>query len=157
KSSLVQALAGSDWYVVLSMGLETKDAHMMLQGCWVAEMAELDSLSRTEETRLKAFITMRQDSYIPKYSNFRESHPRRTIFIGTTNTEEGYLKGTTGNTRFLPIRVTKRIDVDGFLKVRDQLFAEALTVYQSGTAWWQLSPEGAEAAKAERERRRIVN
>jgi hypothetical protein len=65
KSSLVQALAGDDWYVVLSIGLETKDAHMMLQGALLAELAELDSLSRTEETRLKAFLTMRQDPISP--------------------------------------------------------------------------------------------
>jgi hypothetical protein len=156
KSTLVQALAGDDWYVVLSIGLETKDAHMMLQGVWVAEMAELDSLSRTEETRLKAFITMGHDSYIPKYSNFRASYPRRAIFMGTTN-EESYLKGQTGNTRFLPVKVTKQIDVDGFRAIRNQLFAEALTLYCSGTPWWQMSPEGDAAAQEERERRRLVN
>jgi putative DNA primase/helicase len=156
KSSLVQALAGEDFYVVLSIGLETKDAHMLLQGVLVAELAELDSLNRTEETRLKAFITMRHDSYIPKYSNFRESYARRAIFVGTTN-EESYLKGQTGNTRFLPVKVTKQIDVEGFLLVRDQLFAEALTIYYSGTPWWQMSPEGSAAAHDEREHRRIIN
>jgi predicted P-loop ATPase len=157
KSTLVQELASEPFYVVLSMGLETKDSHLMLQGSWVAEMAELDSLSRTEETRLKAFLTMRADSYIPKYSNFRESHPRRTVFIGTTNTESDYLKGISGNTRFLPVKITKPIDIAGFMDIREQLFAEALVVYQSGAAWWQLSPEGAEAAKDERERRRVIN
>ena len=59
KSSLVRAIAGEGWYVELSIGLESKEAHMMIQGAWVAEMPELDSLSRTEETRLKAFITLK--------------------------------------------------------------------------------------------------
>jgi predicted P-loop ATPase len=77
--------------------------------------------------------------------------------VGTTNTESDYLKGITGNTRFLPVRITKPIDVAGFLKVRAQLFAEVLAVYQSGAAWWQLSPAGGAAAIEERERRRIVN
>jgi hypothetical protein len=156
KSTLVQALASEAWYVVLSIGLETKDAHMMLQNAWVAEMAELDSLTRTEETRLKAFITMRQDSYIPKYSNFRESHARRAIFVGTTN-DESYLKGQTGNTRFLPVKITKQIDIEGFGFVREQLFAEALQVYRTAPEWWQMSSEGAAAAVEERERRRVVN
>src|SRR5262249_44439288 len=76
KSTLVRALAGEGWYVELAIGLETKESHMMLHGAWVAELSELDSLGRTEETRLKAFITLKEDSYIPKYSNYRITTPR---------------------------------------------------------------------------------
>lgn len=156
KSSLVEVLATPEWYVVLSIGLDSKDSHMMLQGCWVAEMAELDSLSKTEETRLKAFITMRQDSYVPKYSNFRDSHARRAIFVGTTN-EEAYLKGQSGNTRYLPIRITKPVDVEAFQAVRDQLFAEALFAYRSNPRWWAMDEGSTEEAKEARELRRVEN
>ncbi|HEX6827104.1 MAG TPA: VapE domain-containing protein [Nitrospiraceae bacterium] len=156
KSSLVEALATPEWYVVLSIGLDSKDSHMMLQGCWVAEMAELDSLSKTEETRLKAFITMRQDSYVPKYSNFRDSHARRAIFVGTTN-EEAYLKGQSGNTRYLPIRITKPVDVEAFQAMRDQLFAEALFTCRSNTQWWAMAEGSTEEAKEARELRRVEN
>ena len=56
KSSLVLALAGGkEWYVELTASLENKESHMTIQGAWLAEMAELDSLNKTEETRLKAF------------------------------------------------------------------------------------------------------
>jgi predicted P-loop ATPase len=99
---------------------------------------------------------MRQDSYIPKYSNFRESHPRRAIFVGTTN-DESYLKGQAGNTRFLPVKVTKHIDIEGFGFIREQLFAEALAVYRSTPEWWRLSIAGGAAAQDERERRRLIN
>jgi putative DNA primase/helicase len=156
KSTLVRALAGDGWYVELSMGLETKEAHMMLQGAWVAELPELDSLSRTEETRLKAFITMKEDAWIPKYSNFRISTPRRTIFVGTTN-DESYLKGQTGNTRFLPIR-TGMITVANLHAIREQLFAEAFYVYQQAPhTWWQLPPDALAQAQVEREHRRVIN
>lgn len=155
KSSLVRELASPEWYVELSIGLETKEAHMMLQGAWVAEFSELDSLSRTEETRLKAFITMREDSYIPKYSNFRQRTERRAIFVGTTN-EESYLKGQTGNTRYLPIRLTGQVDLERFRAIRLQLFAEALHYYQSAyETWWQFSDEALETAKVERTQRRV--
>lgn len=128
---------------------------MMLQGAWVAEFSELDSLSRTEETRLKAFITMREDSYIPKYSNFRQRTERRAIFVGTTN-EESYLKGQTGNTRYLPIRLTGQVDLERFRAIRLQLFAEALHYYQSAyETWWQFSDEALETAKVERTQRRV--
>lgn len=155
KSSLVRALASPEWYVDLSIGLETKEAHMMLQGVWVAEFSELDSLSRTEETRLKAFITMREDSFIPKYSNFRQRTERRAIFIGTTN-EESYLKGQSGNTRYVPIRLTQQIDLERFTAMRAQLFAEALHYYHGHQeTWWQFSDEALETAREERDQRRI--
>jgi predicted P-loop ATPase len=156
KSSLVRAIASPEWYVELSMGLETKESHMMLQGAWVAEMPELDSLSRTEETRLKAFITLREDTWIPKYSNLKFSTARRTVFIGTTN-DESYLKGETGNTRFLPIK-THDIDIPAFLAMREQIFAEAASVYlQSPATWWHIDPPTLEQATRERESRRVMN
>lgn len=157
KSSLVRVLAGEQGYVELSMALESKEAHMILRGAWVAELAELDSLSRTEETRLKSFITMREDTYIPKYANDPISIPRRAIFIGTTN-EESYLKGQTGNSRFLPLRLEHSIDIEMVQQCREQLLAEALIVYaQSPATWWRLPDEALEAAKDIRSDRRIVN
>ena len=158
KSTLVQALAGgSEWYVSLAIGLDTKESHMMLQGAWVAEMPELDSLSRTEETRMKAFITMKEDSYIPKYSNFRLNMPRRTIFVGTTN-EESYLKGQTGNTRYLPLALTQPVEIADFLAIREQLLAEALAYYQQHSDdWWLLPEEALTEAQTMREARRLQN
>ena len=158
KSTLVQALAGgAEWYVSLAIGLDTKESHMMLQGAWVAEMPELDSLSRTEETRMKAFITMKEDSYIPKYSNFRLNMPRRTIFVGTTN-EESYLKGQTGNTRYLPLALTQPVEIADFLAIREQLLAEALAYYrQHPDDWWLLPEDALAEAQTMREVRRLQN
>jgi putative DNA primase/helicase len=157
KSTLVQALCGPEWYVSLAIGLETKESHMMLQGTWVAEMPELDSLSRTEETRLKAFITMREDAYIPKYSNFRTQTPRRTIFVGTTN-EETYLKGQTGNTRFLPLTLTCPVDIEAFMAMREQILAEAFQYYGAHAQdWWEFPQEALEQARDMREARRLQN
>lgn len=154
KSSLVRTLAGPEWYVELSVGLENKEAHMLLQGAWVAEFAELDSLNRTEETRLKSFITMRQDAWIPKYANFRVTVPRRTVFVGTTN-EESYLKGQTGNTRFLPLK-TAYCNCELLEALRPQLFAEALRLYRAAPdTWWQLDAEALHDADDERAQRRV--
>ena len=36
---------------------------MLLKGAWLVELGELSSMSKTEENRLKSFITMANDEY----------------------------------------------------------------------------------------------
>jgi predicted P-loop ATPase len=153
KSALVQALA-PDSYTTLSMALESKEAHIQIQGAWVVELTELDSLSRTEESRIKAFITMRADDYVPKFANSPVSYKRRAIFVGTTN-EKQYLRGQTGNTRFFPV-ATATIDLDLFQTLREGLFAEALAYYQDHPKdWWEIPPNVTSELEVAREQRRI--
>ena len=155
KSKLVKALAGS-WYRELSQGMDGKEAHMILHGVWLAEFAELASLGKTADARLKSFITMETDDYIPKFANGPVSRRRRTIFVGTKNPEGdgGYLGGQTGNTRFLPLPVTI-INAGAVVAIREQLLAEALVYYENHPDdWWQLSSTGGKTAVDEREARR---
>jgi hypothetical protein len=163
KSELVNILAGEDpygcsWYVPLSGSLEGKEAHMMLQGALLAELADFSSYNKTGENRMKALVTERTDSFVPKFSNKRVDHLRRTIFVATVNPEgDGtYLKGQTGNTRYLPIRV-QAIDLEGFGAIRTQLIAEAKTYYLAHpTDWWKLeSEEDARNAREERRQKSI--
>ena len=100
------------WYGELMQDLESKEAQMRLQGKWVVELAELHALSRTQETRMKAFISLREDVFLPKYSNSEVHHKRRCIFVGTTN-QHAYLRDATGNTRYLPIETGPHIDLAG--------------------------------------------
>lgn len=156
KTKLVRALATPEWYREVSHGLDGKEAHMRIRRAWVAELAELSSMSKTEESRLKSFFTIEEDTYIPKYSNLETRHKRRTVFIGTVNPEgdNTYLRGQSGNTRYLPIAV-QEIDVTGFEAVREQLFAEALAFYRAHpTDWWRLSDAGEAEAQDVREDRR---
>ena len=157
KTSLVRALPGEEWYTELTKGLDNKEVYMLIQGAWVAEMAELDSLNRTEIARLKAFVTTKFDQYVPKYSNLKISVPRRTILIGTTN-DKSYLSGWSGNTRFLPIATGAEIALETFCAMREQLLAEALDVYtKDPTGWWKLSDDATKQAVDEREARRVEN
>ncbi len=155
KSKLVKAMAG-DWYRSLSTGLDSKEAHMLLHGAWLVELEEMSSLRKTEEARLKAFITLEEDAYIPKYSNLVVTEPRRALFVGTHNPEgDGrFFTGQTGNTRFLPVEIPG-VNIDDVLANRDQLFAEALVYYhQHSWDWWRLSDAAeAEAAHAREDRR----
>jgi len=118
---------------------------MLMKGTWLVELSEMDVMLRTEESRVKSFITMCNDEYIPKYANDPVKLARRTILVGTINPEGdgSYLRDQTGATRYYPVCVGT-IALDDIAAARDQLFAEALAWFQVHPAdWWQM-PEAAQ-------------
>jgi hypothetical protein len=156
KTSCIHAL-GNPWSMTFDMSMDSKEAHMAVHGCWVAELAELDTLRKTTETRLKSFVSQTKDTYIPKFANHKISHLRRTVFIGTTN-EDNYLPGQTGNTRWLPIK-TLWFDIERIQAEREQLFSEAIAIFE-GTPdiqWWEEKESICHLLAAARDDRRIVN
>jgi predicted P-loop ATPase len=96
---------------------------------------------------------MRRDKVVLPYAKLASTHPRRCIFFGTINPEaSGYLTDATGNRRYWPVSVTV-IDIEGIVRRRDQLWAEAVQRYRAGDRWW-LEPDeetAAIAAQTERE------
>jgi len=157
KSKLVKLLASEPWYRDVSGSLEGKEAHMLMKGTWLVELGELSSMGKTEEQRLKSFITMANDEYVPKYANDPIKHARRTILVGTLNPEgdKTFLRGQTGNTRFYPVGVTD-INLPDLATIREQLFAEALAYYQDHPDdWWRLTPMAEKEAREIRDEHRV--
>ena len=132
KSTLVKTLAGksyfSDAYFNLARG---KEGQEQVQGLWLYEISELSSFSKAEIALIKAFISAQVDRYRPSYGRVVESYPRQCIMVGTTN-ETSYLRDRTGNRRFWPVPVTRRIHLNWLESQRDQLFAEAFVRFQRG-------------------------
>lgn len=133
KSTSIAALFG-DWFSDSPVPIGDKDAYQNIQGVWGQEMAELDSFNKAESTAAKQFISQQVDRYRPSYGHNSQSFERQCVFIGTTN-QDVYLKDYTGNRRYWPV-LCRRVDIEGLLTFRDQLWAEAVHAYQSGERWW---------------------
>lgn len=155
KSSFVSALVPKkQWHLSLTASFESKDVPMLIQGIWIAELTELDSMSRTTETRLKSFISDTEDAYVPKWSLFRIAPRRRTIFIGTTN-DSDWIDSATGGTRWWPAPVYHPIDVETFVAIREQLYAEAKIWHGDHKHnWWEVPGDVQGQARQERDQRR---
>jgi predicted P-loop ATPase len=133
KSTAVKALF-DPWFTDELADLGSKDACLQTQGVWGVEVSELDAMTRGEVSKIKAFISRTTDRFRPPYGQRVIEAPRECVFWGTTNSDS-YLKDETGGRRFWPIKIGK-IDVDGLIRDRDQLWAEARALFEKGTAWW---------------------
>lgn len=114
-------------------------AKQAIQGKWIVEVAELDALKGSSMTRVKDFLTQVGDTYRAPYDRFNVTHPRRCVFLGTTN-ETQFLTDPTGARRFLPLIGRLTIDRERLEADAPQLLAEAIVEYRQGTPWW-LSPQ----------------
>jgi len=155
KSSLVRALApNGEWFTDRLDGeVGSKDSMQSLAGRWIVELAEMTGMTRGEVKAIKGFMASGDDKYRPSYGRRTVSHPRRCIFIGTINPEGdgSYLTDTTGGRRFWPVKCTK-IDLETAKAERDQLWAEAVALYQSGEQWWLTDKEEVEAKEVQSDR-----
>ncbi|MCU7933717.1 MAG: virulence-associated E family protein [Candidatus Thiodiazotropha sp. (ex Dulcina madagascariensis)] len=133
KSTAVSILFG-DWFSDAPIPIGEKDAYQVIQGVWGLELAELDSFNKAETTAAKAFFSQTKDRYRPSYGQNAQNFPRQTVCVGTTNQDE-YLKDYSGNRRYWPVRCQK-VDTQWLTANRDQLWAEAYALYQSGESWW---------------------
>lgn len=152
KSSLFNMIAGEGWYAEATESPNSKDFFQALRGKILVEVAELDAFARTEVTRIKQLLSCRSDRYRESYGRLSVDHPRRSVFVGTTN-ESHYLRDSTGARRFWPIEA-KRVDLAWMSANREQLFAEAVALYQGGAPWWEVPVA---EARLHAEDRRIVD
>jgi predicted P-loop ATPase len=146
KSTALKTIAG-DWFTDEIEDLGSKDAAMQVHGVWIIELAELDSISRGEVSRIKAFMSRATDRFRPPYGKRVIEAPRQCVFAGSVNKPD-YLRDETGGRRFWPVKCTS-IDITKIAEHRDQILAEAVFRFRKGEKWWLDSADLNEAAGTE--------
>ena len=152
QSTLIAKLGGEWFSDSLSLN-DTKDktAAEKLQGYWILEIGELAGLRKAEVETLRSFLSRQNDIYRASFGKRTTPHPRQCVFFGTTNAESGYLRDTTGNRRFWPVKTpgggSKRswdVTQEDVL----QIWAEVMHYVKVGEKLY-LDPEVEALAKAE--------
>lgn len=129
--STIARILGGDWYGDTDLDLSNKDSMAALRGKWVYEFAEMGSVARAESLRQKSFLSRQFDEFRPVYGRREIRLARQVVFIGTTNDWE-WNKDPTGGRRFWPVNCEGEFNIKALRDVRDQLFAEALAIYDRG-------------------------
>lgn len=154
KSTALSVLAvAPDWFTDdLPLGADTKRQMESTAGKWIVEAGELKGMSRGDIHALKGYMSRQSDEARMAYGRKRKKMLRQFVIIGTTNETADYLKDTTGNRRFWPVRIGK-FDIDKLRTDRDQLWAEA-TVRDAAKESIRLDESLYGAAAIEQEDRR---
>lgn len=156
KSTAVMTLASKPWFTDVNLNLKHKDSIADMSGKWVMEQGEMNVLSVHDVALIKQFLSRDTDRMRPSYGRKSQDYPRQSVFIGTTN-EDIYLKDTTGSRRFWPIKVTGDCDIEGIIRDRDQIFAEALAFYKAGEPLWIGDADTNHLARAQQAERETVD
>lgn len=136
KSTLCRALAWRDEFFTDSVAFDGSPQNLVPQlfGKWVVELGELDGMTNRETSFVKRFISAQADNVTLKYKAIAMDYARRCIFIGTSN-DDRVLRDTTGNRRFLPVRVEQQINVKWVRENFDQIFGEAAAMHTAGATF----------------------
>ena len=142
KSELIKQLLPEkyrmDWFNdTFQLDWESKYQLEAIRGRILIEIADMAGLRKTENDRLKSFITSSDDGGMrdPYARRPTRSRPRTAIMVGTSDrTDEASLPyDPSGYRRFVPVVFKHGCDVQAYMQEhRDQIWAEALHYYHQG-------------------------
>lgn len=132
KSTFIKVLVGEDFFSDTHFDIgQGKDGMEQFCGVWAYELSELTALRRADSEQVKQFFSSQKDRFRGAYGRYVQDHPRQLVIFCSTNKKQ-YLYDTTGNRRFWPFWIKKAINLAWLRKWREQLFAEAMALYQAG-------------------------
>ena len=135
----------------VSIDLNNKDTIIQSTCVWIAELGELDSTLKREQSALKAFLTARRDTYRMPYARAATRRPRRTSFCATVNPKE-FLNDETGSRRFwvvhpqhIDVERIKTLSADWLTQLWRQVYE---TLYLPNPQGFRLTAEERETLQA---------
>lgn len=134
KSTALEVLAGKPWYTNSPIRIGEKDTYAVMAGKWIIELAELDSLNKSDSSAAKSFFATETDRFRNFYGKRATDVHRQGVFAGSVNFDT-YLKDESGNRRYWPIRVGGPVDIEALRRDRDQLWAETVHLYRRRVIW----------------------
>ncbi len=140
KSSALD-LIGGKWFTEIHEAINNKDFYQAIQGKLLVEVSELASFTKADTNKLKQVISCRTDRFRESYGRVTKDWPRQCVFVGTTN-EGQFSKDATGARRFWRVKCGT-IDLEAITRDREQLFAEAVNLFQAGEKWWVMPSDAA--------------
>lgn len=133
KSRMFKTLGGP-WFSDTKLNLDgNKDSLMRAAAFWIIELSELAALKSAKSSDdPKGFLSSTVDDYRVPYGKAIASAPRRCVFTGTVNPDpHGYLTDKTGNRRYWCCTCKGEIDIQRVRRDRDQLWAEAVAMFDA--------------------------
>jgi putative DNA primase/helicase len=151
KSSALRILAGDEWFSDHLSDLASKDSRIELLGRWIVELSELAAIRRSDNERVKSFLTAPFDVFRAPYARRAGQVPRQCVFAASFNDSTPF-SDPTGNRRFWPV-LCGRIDIPKLTQDRNQLWAESYQLFLAGETWWLDSAQlNRDAAKEQSDR-----
>lgn len=155
KSTLCKILAlQSEWYTdSFKFGASQQNSVPQLFGKWVVELSELAGMGQKDVEDVKQFLSSTSDNFTAKYAAFAAEHPRRCVFIGTSNSRRP-LQDVSGNRRFLPVNVLSEVDTDWLRANVEQIMGECAVreatgeVFAIPRAIWDIAGQHQESARS---------
>ncbi len=130
KSTFFRVLGGA-FFKDSKIDITDRKGMMTMHSAWIYEWPEIDRmLERKHDSDVKAYVTQQDDSFVPMYGRAVSTLLRSNVIGGTTNKEK-FITSDTGSRRWHPISVRKRIDAKALATNRDQLWAEAVALYDA--------------------------
>ena len=145
-----------EWFSDDLKKLDDDKVFAKLQGHWIIEMSEMLATSNAKSIEeIKSFLSKQKETYKVPYETHPADRLRQCVFAGTTNRQDFLPRDRTGNRRFIPIPVDAELAeihiLDNEEESRayiDQLWAEAMTIYNSGNYKLAFSPAMQEMLQA---------
>lgn len=148
KSQFAKSLVPRDMFAEMNSDLHTlvKESYRLHAG-WILELPEIDNFFKPQHSEvLKNMITLQVDEIRRPYE-LPTKAKRGFIFIGTSN-EHQLLVDSTGNRRFVPLRIPNDFDIP-WRRLKDErggLWSAAVKLYKEGQQWEYTSGQLAELA-----------